>query len=839
MTGKAIPLTEVYPEQPFNNVTTYDQTSLWTAGIGGNRYNPDDLVQRRGLPIYEKMINDEQVKAVVDFKLSAIIARGWSFKFDEDTELSDEEQDLRIKVFKKVIKRMYGSFPDSLDAIASGREFGFSVTEKVYGEINHAGKTYRGLNKLLTRAPGTFEFTTDDYGELEKIKQKVNNGKEIDIDIDRVIHYVHRPKFDRVFGRSDLRAAYRSWYAKDQLIKLWLLFLEKFAGGIAVAKRIDDSAPTYGSTEYISLENALRNMASTRSVILPKGIELDIKFPTSTDAYEKACVFFDLAIAKSLLVPNLLGLSHTGQTGAYSQSQTQLEAFFWTLGNDGARIEECLNEQLFRDLGDQNWGDGDYPEFKFNPSSMEHIKWAIGTWKDLVQANSVVATEEDEKRLRELLDMPVRDEKSTPLVTPQQEHEQKMAEQAQIDKQQQLEAANEDAIEKEPAFAAAMKVIEDLRVRLAAMEARPNIVVNNGKGNAAPQPLGDDGLDPSHRESGGLDENGSGAALMPHGDLGRVPHVAFNRAVERVAFAVLETRSLEIESLTASRLADIVAKATKKALGDEENMTLLIDEDVSDIAEVEFGRADLGAFKQTCKVMLDRAWSLGSNHASNEMERARGVGMSVDTRRVKFASLRDKAASYFEGKSFRMAGDASDQAKKIIQQELQNAVKSGKPVHEVRAAIWDRLVGKGLTLRDAVRGVETDDAVNAALDELWVDTEEQAAAYLNTLVRTNTFEALNEARYAEFTDPEMGGFVLALRYAAVLDSSTSDICDKLGRGGDGDGVVFSVDSDVWDTYRPPNHFNCRALLVPITEADGWDGEESTLPDVEPQEGFGS
>jgi SPP1 gp7 family putative phage head morphogenesis protein len=838
VTGKTISLAETYPEQPIDNVTTFDQTSLWTAGYGGNRYNPDDLVQRKGLPIYAKMAEDEQVKAVIDFKLAAILARGWTFEFDEDSELGDEEKELRGKVFKKVIKRMYGSFADSLDAVASGREYGFSITEKVYGEIQHAGKTYVGINKLLTRAPGTFEFKTDPYGELNKIVQKVNNGNEIDVDIDRVIHYVHRPKFDRIFGRSDLRAAYRSWYAKDQLIKLWLLFLEKFAGGIAVAKRVSDEAPSYGTLEYISLENALRNMASTRSVILPKGVELDVLFPSTTDAYEKACVFFDLAIAKSLLVPNLLGLSHTGQTGAYSQSQTQLEAFFWTLGNDGSRLEECLNEQLFRDLGDQNWGDGDYPEFRFKPSSMEHIKWVITTWKDLVGANAVIPTEDDEKRLRELLDMPPREEGVEPLVTPQAQHEMEMAEQQQIAQQ---EAANADAIERDEKFAAAIAEVEKLRKIVMGLGDRaPQVVVNTAPTNAnAALPLGDPSLESNREPGDGLPGKNGGAAPHLHGDLGNIPLAVFNRALERVAFAVIENKSVEIEGIATSRLSDIVAKAVKKALGDEENMQLLVDEDVSDIAEVEFGRADVGALKSTCKAMLDRAWSLGSNHASNEMERSRGATMSADTRRIKFASLRDKAASFFESKSFRMAGDASDQAKRIIQQELQNAVKSGKPVAEVRATIWDRLVGKGLTLRDSVRGVETDDAVNAALDELWVDTEEGAAAYLNTLVRTNTFEALNEARYAEFTDPELGGFVVALRYAAVLDSSTSEICNELGTGGDGDGVIYSADSELWDTYRPPNHYNCRAILVPVTELDGWDGLESEAPSIEPQEGFGA
>jgi SPP1 gp7 family putative phage head morphogenesis protein len=119
---------------------------------------------------------------------------------------------------------------------------------------------------------------------------------------------------------------------------------------------------------------------------------------------------------------------------------------------------------------------------------------------------------------------------------------------------------------------------------------------------------------------------------------------------------------------------------------------------------------------------------------------------------------------------------------------------------------------------------------------LWKDTEEAAAAYLDTVARTNLFAAMNEARYAEFTDPALGDFVVALRYSAVLDEHTTDICTALHEH------VYRTGNPLWDDYRPPNHFNCRSVLVPITQLDmedgAWDGEESDTPSVEPQEGFG-
>jgi len=54
-----------------------------------------------------------------------------------------------------------------------------------------------------------------------------------------------------------------------------------------------------------------------------------------------------------------------------------------------------------------------------------------------------------------------------------------------------------------------------------------------------------------------------------------------------------------------------------------------------------------------------------------------------------------------------------------------------------------------------------------------------------------------------------------LRYSAVLDENTSDICAPL------DGIVAHVDDPIWDSITPLNHFNCRCILL---QEDGLDSE---------------
>lgn len=801
--SKAPPLSDMYRDQPTDVVVTHDINEHWQSVLDGKRWNPDDLVGKLGLPIYSKMLVDEQVKSVTEFKLNAILGRGYQFKFPGKTKLSKTQQAERVDVFETVLRRMRGSFVDAMEGIASGREYGFSITEKVYGDIKVEAKTYTGINMLLTREPGSFEFYADDYGLLKKIEQRTVKSNLIPVDRDKVIHYVHKPKWDLIYGRSELRSAYRSWYAKDQLIKLWLLHLEKFGSGVWKAMQDTEARLTPNSPEYVALKAALANVRALSSIILPPGVTAEIEFPATTDQYERGLQYFDLGIAKSQLVPNLLGLSHTGQTGAYSQSQTQFEAFFWTTSADGSRLSECLNEELFRDLGDQNWGDDDYPAFCFKPLSLEHLKWVFTAWKDMLGMKAVIPTEEDERFLRQLLEMPERDPDAEPLVDPMEDRQQTHTE-------DQAAVANERADkemslrEKEATKKAMMSMqtqIDDLKAKLTSV----NVTVHNPAPSAPAT-----SVDP-HVSEAGLE----GGRVVPHGELRSCTLEQFTRATLRVNFSVIEKRTDDFAQAAIPNLATIVAKAARRALGDDANMATLIDEDPSDVAAVDLNGADRGKLKSACRDLLVQSWTLGSDLASNEIQRARGERMSFSARKAMFANLRDNAAAWFETQAFRMAGDTSDQVKKIIQQELQNGIKFGKTIPEVRVAIWERLVEKGLTTLPAVLGTETSDAVVSALNDLGLPAVDDVATYLNTLVRTNTFEALNEARYAEFTDPAVADFVEALEYAAVLDSSTTTICRELN------GKVYRADSDQWNTIRPPNHFNALPMGTKVYTKHGY------------------
>lgn len=788
MASKVTPLNKEPKAPPPLQVVSVENSNLFLARQF-ERYNPDTLAARKGgLGIYARMMQDEQVKAVVNFKDLSVVGRGYTFAFDKRTKLPREEQQKRLAVMQAIPQRMKGSFMDALIGTLRARRFGFSLQEIVTDTIEVDGASYIGINKILPRDVTGFTFYTDDTGELKRFVQKVTS-REIELDLNKFIHYVQNPDEDVYYGQSELRAAYRSWFMKDTILKFWTLYLERFAGGF-MAISLGESGLRPDSPDYLAMQNVLSNMRSAMGIILPAGVTAEMVTPATTDAYEKAVNFHDLAIAKALLIPNLLGLSNSGQTGAYAQSQTQLEAYFMTIAADTARLEDTLNDQLFAPLARQNWDDGEFPRFQLKKASAEFVKWVVTSWKDMVGANAVVTTEADEAHLRDLLEMPVRSEDDEPLVTPQQEQAQKDA-----------EIARQDAA----ANAEASRAHELAMVSAKATKPEPK-----AEAFTAPAPA---------------------PVVVPAQESAPTTKFSIDAALQRVDFAYMAQRALAIESDTSEQLAVAGAKALAELLTTEKLASFVADPQT--IGQAEIDRVSIGKLKAIFRSALERGWSTGLNQAMSETAKALKQLMSADDRKLHFKSLRDNASDFFDSSSFRMAGNLTDGMRAIIQQELQNAVKSGRRPDEVASQIYERLIRKGFTTLDAVKGADTREEVIQLLTQLLQDalSTSNIPAYLNTLTRTNTFEAMNEARFAEFTNPALGDFVVALRYSAILDDRTTDICQELH------GHVHAKDSEVWDEYRPPNHFNCRSVLYAVTKLDGWDGVESPAPTVEIPEGF--
>ncbi len=113
---------------------------------------------------------------------------------------------------------------------------------------------------------------------------------------------------------------------------------------------------------------------------------------------------------------------------------------------------------------------------------------------------------------------------------------------------------------------------------------------------------------------------------------------------------------------------------------------------------------------------------------------------------------------------------------------------------------------------EIVAAVKDGKPISAVIDAVMADAASESATALERYARTKFTEVMNKGRLDYFKST---GVIGAYQYSAVLDDRTSDICAGLH------GKIFKAGSEPC----PPMHFNCRSVLVPITNFEEW--EEDT------------
>jgi SPP1 gp7 family putative phage head morphogenesis protein len=104
---------------------------------------------------------------------------------------------------------------------------------------------------------------------------------------------------------------------------------------------------------------------------------------------------------------------------------------------------------------------------------------------------------------------------------------------------------------------------------------------------------------------------------------------------------------------------------------------------------------------------------------------------------------------------------------------------------------------------------------------------------LETIFRTNLMTAYNEGRHAIISAPTVKRARPYWRFDATMDDRTSDECAEC------DGTVLPADDPFWTEHTPPLHFNCRSVLVPLSDEEAEDeGVDDEGPDADADEGFG-
>lgn len=669
-------------------------------------YDPDALRITKGSLIYRNMLYDDQIKACLNFKKAAVVARGYNFNIQGD----GPEQEKMVDFFNAVLDEMTGSFTDKLKAMMTGFENGFSITEKVYKTITFDNKPYWGIKDLKSKPWDTFLFDTDKYGNITALKQTRQVGNETIIPMNKIIHWVYQPDVNQYYGESDLRACYRAWWSKDNVIKFQNIHLERFGSGFPIVTpqaeaRIDEKIKA-------ALISMISRISAKAGFYVPKHYKLEMIQPQQTDSYENAVAQHDKSIAKALLVPNLLGISEQGNTGSYAQSQTQFDCFLWVIEDICRSLAECLNEQLFSYLALYNFGTKTFPKFQFDPMTASKKESMAKTWAELLSKNAVTNSDRDEAFTRSLMGYPAKDH----------------------------------SIDSEP-------------------PADKNEPVTEYTFKA----------------------QASGSWLQ------RVDFKDIKKSMDSGEQEYMEKLNLELGRV---RLA--IENQIQKIAGGRSFGNI----DLKEFEAVKIPKASLTSIRKitrnTLQSVLDENYNRAAKELPKKMFAARILGMD-----------RSRADKFLASKSIKIAGVLENDILKAVGQILENGVKYDK------------------TLKDIMLELDKDPKVILpSVDS--IGRPVNMPARIANIARTNISDAVNQGRQSLFGSPELKGFIQAYEYSSILDENTSQLCESLNG---------KIRAD-WGELTPPNHYQCRSILVPVTSVDDWDQKESNIPSsLKPMDGF--
>ena len=813
-------------------------------------FNPDDLVGRKGLEVYTEMYRrDDMVRAACNFRVLTRISSGWKI-IPADPKIEPRAQE-QAEYCEYMVEQMHGEFSEAMRQILTAHRYGFSVTEilaMLYKGGPFAGKV--GLDRLKTRNPCEFDFDVDIHGNL---KTKGRDG--IDGLVQgagtiparrlppwKFIIHTYLGDFGNHYGESDLRPAYRNFKSKDAIIRFWNIALERYGMPTVYAKILqeanmgedeEDNPNGLSQATKNRIVQALKNLQAGTAAFLPAGVDVaKIEEMRGRAAYQEALQYHDRGIGRSVLLPSLV-VDEGARTGSMALGKSHVDTFKMVLDYDGTTLGETLEEQLFRRFIDWNWADTQaYPGFEFLPLTQAHLEKFGERVKQAVEVG--VFRPEDEEWAREGMEMPPMPKGAAKKTAPPANPAQAKAGQG-----------NEDAGDAGPA--------NNFHERKSAIEA-PDFDANSPSGQARIRRhlydhivpyLSANSLPgdwPRHEGLRSYVETLENATAIQMGHVfkedGKATSLTASkkdlqvetlpRALipyeKRVNFMGIQKFWRDLSKDTVARLEETMA--TVKADTLKKTKRILTSGDSNAIDRIVLSPAGFNEFRKIMQEFYLLDFTKGAQEAGKEVQK--GVGKKLDFSDAFFAFqsltpedalawmktktpvLRRQLAVY-ERRAFTVTGVEKERILKEVQLTLQTGVARGHSVPDIMAQV-EQIFSKYTV---------TGEIVDGAL---------LTANRLETIVRTNLSEAFNTGRLGAFADPALAPYIQAYEYTAIIDPRTTEFCESY------DGWTRPTTDPRWSEIWPPNHFNCRSLVVAAVTGDTWERSKTT-PSAEPQEGF--
>jgi len=376
----------------------------WTKGWLSWYNNPDNITTET----YEKMYRtDETVNFGIEFiKLASIIQLGpYTHKDANIAKFVNENFEL-----------MKGNLFSAIGEIMSANWAGHSSTE-IYWKPGDDNKWW--IDGLFTVHPKTITYELFMDGprknDLKSVIQYRGLDKEarIDPEYKRVV-YTRNMQFGNIYGNSMLKAAYKNWFIKDQMLQACAKAMMRHASPFPLVKasnletQIEIDGKTMSYREYIS--SMLNQMYSGNSFIVDLDTEIEIVEPPANMSQDFLAFinYLNKMMFRALLMPSLIG--DADRAGSYALGKKHFEVFLLSTNFLIKEVADVLIDQLIRWMITYNFnGVTNFGSFQIEEISESDVKIMAECFEKMTNVGYISPEEqEDFDKVRSKLGFPER-----------------------------------------------------------------------------------------------------------------------------------------------------------------------------------------------------------------------------------------------------------------------------------------------------------------------------------------------------------------------------------------------------------------------------------------------
>jgi len=786
--------------------------------------NPDTLVQKKGINLYQLMSDREPyIKAALFQKKMSLLSVGWSIE-----PASNNPRDIMMAEFVSWNLKDFleSSFSYDLYEMLDALDSGFSLLEKLWTVVEVGPwKGKWAYKQFKAKPPEFFDFELDEFDNITALLMRSHDGKELSLDIEKFFHFPFNKRYENPYGRSDLRAVYRAYWLKDAAWKLRAVYMERYSGN-----NLMGHYPA-GDTD---MKNALLQIFSSwqqeSGIALPEGTDIKtVELATgSVSEFERS--INDLN--KEILI-GILGVTLTvdegEKSGARAMGEVHERVADLFVDFMDIQLSSEINRQIVRPLVQFNFADiVTYPRFVFDSRD--------GVSSQDIQILKQAGIKIPEDWIRKQFKIPAveeQEEKSTPtifqyhiengIITPNEVRELLGY---------KPRTGGDEPLEKVPqtpdSFAEA--VFPELTVRAAITKLTELKVMNDYLVSRFSEQLGDiiklqEPGEPGAPQLPDKTEVEPGRFWRPLNELemfAEAPRVDDN--LRRIEDAAIRASRPAYEEIRRSIAGYVIRKgilkmdnrsaAIRLAAGVPVNVgplkNIIADSTLTtdmmgradQIIEMQNQGQDFGKVQRFRDEGIDRniikmqeiRFEIGSINepldVSQVTELFSGRIPMTKTQFKKLVELKNSEAFYVAGLE-----------QKIIERDVQplivQAINNGWSEEKFLFELTQQFTKY----------------VTPEFENIGETSEKLLDVQAQTVFRNAMMTSFNSARDNFRREPELLRTFPGSFYSSIFDSRRSDICRKL------DGSTFLASDPAWFPFYPQNHHRCRSWLIAINLVD--------------------